>query len=296
MQKKNKFEIISFYKFIKLINLENLRPRVKKYLIDNFLKGTIILSPEGINGTISGPSGFVRDFNNFISKNFSFESYDVINISGSVSIPFKISKVKIKKEVVPIDKTIINREGNHIEPKKWNNFMQREDVIVIDIRKPFENKIGTFKSAINPNVNSFRQFQNYFDNLIKKNKKKIAIFCTGGVRCEKASAYLKDKGVDDVYQLQGGILNYINTIPEKKSFWNGECFVFDRRISIKHNSLPGSYSMCYACRMPVNKKEMSFKEYNEGISCHYCYNKLSVIQKKKFAMRQKNKKNRVKKR
>ena len=284
------FKVFGFYKFIKIKFLKKNKDFLQKFLTSNNIRGTIIVAKEGLNGTISGRTKDIDKTTKKLKSLFSFKQFDNNNESKSKFQPFHKPKVKIKKEVVPIDKTIINREGNHIEPKKWNNFMQREDVIVIDIRKPFENKIGTFKSAINPNVNSFRQFQNYFDNLIKKNKKKIAIFCTGGVRCEKASAYLKDKGVDDVYQLQGGILNYINTIPEKKSSWNGECFVFDRRISIRHNSLPGSYSMCYACRMPVNKKEMSFKEYNEGISCHYCYNKLSVIQKKKFAMRQKNKK------
>ncbi len=160
---------------------------------------------------------------------------------------------------------------------------------VIDIRKPFENKIGSFEGAINPNVNNFREFKGYFDEFIKKNNKKLAIFCTGGIRCEKASEYLKEKGVEEVYQLQGGILNYINNIPEKESLWKGECYVFDKRVAVKHKSDPGSYTMCYGCRMPINHKDKLSKKFIEGIACPYCYDKSTDEQKKRFAMRQFNK-------
>ena len=204
-------------------------------------------------------------------------------------MPFERPKVKIKKEVVPIEKKIITRKGKHIFPQDWNKFIHKDDVVVIDIRKPFEHKIGTFDGAINPNVNNFREFQGYFDKFIKKNKKKLAIFCTGGIRCEKASDYLKDKGVEEVYQLQGGILNYINNIPEEKSLWKGECYVFDKRVAVKHKSNPGSYSMCYGCRMPINNNDKQSEQFIEGIPCPYCYDKSSEEQKKRFAMRQFNK-------
>jgi len=289
MPEEEKFEIISFYKFVHLNNLEKFQLIIKKYLIDNRLKGTIILSPEGINGTISGKYGFINEFNNFIYNIFSFNDFDVSNISETNSIPFERPKVKIKKEVVPIEKKIITRKGKHIFPQDWNKFIQKDDVVVIDIRKPFEHKIGTFDGAINPNVNNFREFQGYFDKFIKKNKKKLAIFCTGGIRCEKASDYLKDKGVEEVYQLQGGILNYINNIPEEKSLWKGECYVFDKRVAVKHKSNPGSYSMCYGCRMPINNNDKQSEQFIEGIACPYCYDKSSEEQKKRFAMRQFNK-------
>ncbi len=289
MPEEEKFEIISFYKFVHLNNLEKFQLIIKKYLIDNRLKGTIILSPEGINGTISGKYGFINEFNNFIYNIFSFNDFDVSNISETNSIPFERPKVKIKKEVVPIEKKIITRKGKHIFPQDWNKFIQKDDVVVIDIRKPFEHKIGTFDGAINPNVNNFREFQGYFDKFIKKNKKKLAIFCTGGIRCEKASDYLKDKGVEEVYQLQGGILNYINNIPEEKSLWKGECYVFDKRVAVKHKSNPGSYSMCYGCRMPINNNDKQSEQFIEGIACPYCYDKSSAEQKKRFAMRQFNK-------
>ncbi len=289
MPEEEKFEIISFYKFVHLNNLEKSQLIIKKYLIDNLLKGTVILSPEGINGTISGKYGFINEFNNFIYNIFSFNDFDVSNISETNSIPFERPKVKIKKEVVPIEKKIITRKGKHIFPQDWNKFIQKDDVVVIDIRKPFEHKIGTFDGAINPNVNNFREFQGYFDKFIKKNKKKLAIFCTGGIRCEKASDYLKDKGVEEVYQLQGGILNYINNIPEEKSLWKGECYVFDKRVAVKHKSNPGSYSMCYGCRMPINNNDKQSEQFIEGIACPYCYDKSSEEQKKRFAMRQFNK-------
>ena len=289
MPEEEKFEIISFYKFVHLNNLEKFQLSVKKYLIDNRLKGTIIISPEGINGTISGKLGFVNKFNSFIYNIFSLDDFDVSNISKTKSIPFERPKVKIKKEVVPIEKKVISREGKHILPKDWNHFIQKDDVAVIDIRKPFENKIGSFQGSINPNVNSFREFKGYFDDFIKKNNKKLAIFCTGGVRCEKASEYLKEKGVEEVYQLQGGILNYINTIPEEESLWRGECYVFDKRVAIKHESKPGSYTMCYGCRMPINDKDKQSEKFIEGIACPYCYDKSTDEQKKRFAMRQFNK-------
>ena len=144
---------------------------------------------------------------------------------------------------------VLEREGKHVSPEDWNEFIKNEDVALIDIRKPFEHHIGSFQGAINPNINSFREFKGYFDNLIKENNKKLAIFCTGGIRCEKASEYLKEKGFEEVYQLKGGILNYINSVEEKNSLWNGECFVFDKRVSVKHKSIQGSYTICYACRM-----------------------------------------------
>ena len=289
MPEEENFEIISFYKFAHLNNLEKFQLTIKKYLIDNHLKGTIIISPEGVNGTISGKFGFINEFSNFIYNIFSFDNFDVSNVSKTNSIPFERPKVKIKKEVVPIEKKVISREGKHILPKDWNDFIQKDDVTVIDIRKPFENKIGSFQGAINPNVNNFREFKGYFDEFVKKNNKKLAIFCTGGIRCEKASEYLKEKGVEEVYQLQGGILNYINTIPEEESLWMGECYVFDKRVAVKHNSNPGSYTMCYGCRMPINDKDKQSEKFIEGIACPYCYDKSSDEQKKRFAMRQFNK-------
>ena len=157
--------------------------------------------------------------------------------------------------------------------------------MLIDVRKPFEYKVGTFKGAINPQVDIFRNFPKYF-NKLKKNKN-IAMFCTGGVRCEKASNYLKDKGFKNIYQLNGGVLNYLKEIEKSKSLWKGECFVFDNRVSVKHKLKLGSFSMCRGCRMPISPIEKKSKRFKEGITCPYCYSKLTQSQKERFSMRQK---------
>jgi len=288
MQKKE-YDIISFYKFCPIETIEDLRIQFKKNLIDHSIKGTIILSPEGINGTIAGSNGFFKSFSNFVFKKLKIENFDVINASKTSFIPFNKPKVKIKKEVVPIEINTQSREGKHLSPEQWDEFISKEDVMVIDIRKPFEYEMGTFNKAINPNVNNFREFKNYFSkDFLRKNNKKFAIFCTGGIRCEKAADHLKSIGMDEVYQLEGGILNYLNNIKEENSQWNGECYVFDQRVSVKHQSIQGSYSTCHACRMPISQKDKDSKHFIEGVSCPKCFDKLTEDQKKRFAMRQFN--------
>ena len=288
MQKKN-YEIVSFYKFCPVRSVQDYRILFKKNLIDHSLTGTIILSPEGINGTIVGLPGFFKQFSNFVFNTLNIKNFDVTNLSKSSTIPFKKSKVKIKKEVVPIEKNTIARIGKHLSPKKWDNFIKEKDVMVIDIRKSFEYEMGTFNGAINPEVKSFREFKEYFSkDFVKKNNKKLAIFCTGGIRCEKASDHLASFGMNEVYQLEGGIINYLNNTKESETNWNGECYVFDQRVSVVHNSKQGTYSMCHGCRIPINNTEKKSKKYIEGVSCPKCFDKLTQSQKKRFAMRQYN--------
>ena len=289
---KEKFEIVSFYKFCPILSAEKYRISFKKYLIDNSLKGTIILTPEGINGTIAGPIGFINKFYDFVFKTLSIKKFDVSNISLSDFIPFKNPKVKIKKEVVPIDLRTTSRSEKHLTPNEWDKFIGQKDVMVLDIRKSFEYDMGTFKGAVNPKVNNFREFKKFFSkDFVKKNKKKLAIFCTGGIRCEKASDHLGRLGLNDVYQLEGGILNYLNKTNKDESNWNGECYVFDQRVSIIHGSKQGSYSMCHACRIPLSDNEKKTNKYIEGVSCPKCFDNLTENQKKRFAMRQHNIKN-----
>ena len=178
-----------------------------------------------------------------------------------------------------------NKINNSIEPKLWNSLLKEKNIKIIDARKPFEYEVGTFKRAENPNVNNFRDFPKYLKKFNKKNK--IAMFCTGGIRCEKASAYLKRKGFKNIFQLKGGILNYLKKINEKQSLWKGECYVFDNRVSVKHKLKIGTYSMCSGCRKPVSIREKKSKKYVEGGSCPKCYDYLTDTQKARFAMRQK---------
>ena len=222
---------------------------------------------------------------NIIKKKLKFNNFDSKNLSTSNFQPFHRGKVKIKKEVVPMGIKIFKRKlKNHIEPKKWNKLIKKKNTLLIDSRKPFEYNIGTFKGSVNPQVNNFRQFPEYLKKLNKDQP--IAMFCTGGIRCEKASTYLEKKGFSNVYQLKGGIINYLKKIKKNESLWKGECYVFDNRVSIKHGLVPGSFSMCSGCRNPISNKDKQSKKYEEGVTCPNCYDTLTVIQKERFRMRQ----------
>ena len=280
------FHIFGFYKFKKLLGLKSLKKTFQDMLLKNNVRGTIIFSNEGVNGTISGYKDNIFIIKKNLNKICKIKDFDSENNSTNNFQPFHKSKVKIKKELVPIgiqiSKTL--KLNNSIEPKKWNSLLKQKNIKIIDARKPFEYNVGSFKGAVNPNINNFRDFPKYLKKINKKEK--IAMFCTGGIRCEKASVYLKKKGFKNVFQLKGGILNYLKQINKKQSLWKGECYVFDNRISVKHKLKIGTYSMCSACRKPVSIKEKKSNKYVQGISCPKCHDYLTVCQKKRFAMRQ----------
>ena len=281
------FYVFGFYKFKNFKGLKKTKVILQKKIIRHKVRGTIILSQEGINGTISGKIKNLNKIKIFLKKIFNFNNFDSQNSSMSIFNPFHRGKIKIKKEVVPIGMQVssIKKLDNYVAPKKWNKLLKEKNVKIIDARKPFEHIVGTFKGSINPNIENFRNFPKYLKKVKKYNK--IAIFCTGGIRCEKASSYLIEKGFDNVYQLKGGILNYLKNIDKKESLWKGECYVFDNRISVIHKLKPGTYSMCSGCRKPVSLIEKKSKKYVEGISCPKCHDLLTVSQKARFAMRQK---------
>jgi len=281
------FKVFGFYKFIKIKSLKRNKDLLQKFLTSNNIRGTIIIAKEGLNGTISGG---VKDIDKIIKKLkflFSFKKFDNSNESKSKFQPFHKPKVKIKKEVVPMNFTLSSKDRNiqtHLDPKEWNKLIKNKDTHIIDTRKPFEYKVGTFKKSVNPNINNFRDFPKYL-NKLKKNKP-VAMFCTGGIRCEKTSVYLKKKGFENIFQLNGGILNYLKKIKKTESLWKGECFVFDNRISLKHELKIGTYSMCSGCRMPISPKDKRSNKYEEGVSCPNCHDKLTETQKSRFRMRQ----------
>jgi len=282
------YYIRGFYKIKKIKKIRDYKELIKRFFISNSVRGTLIISPEGINGTIAGKKNNLIKCINYIKNKFKINSFDNHNLSKCSFQPFYRAKVKLKKEVVPIGFKLNVKQklkSKYVNPQSWNKLISKKDVMLIDVRKPFEYKVGTFKGAINPQVDSFRKFPKYF-NKLKKNKS-IAMFCTGGVRCEKASNFLKDKGFKNIYQLNGGVLNYLKEIEKPKSLWKGECFVFDNRVSVKHKLKLGSYSMCRGCRMPISLIEKKSKLFKEGITCPYCYNKLTQSQKERFSMRQK---------
>ena len=282
------FEVLGFYKFIKIKSLKKNKDLIQKFLIKNNIRGTIILAKEGMNGTISGELNDIKKTVNKIKSIFSFKSFDNSNNSKSKFQPFHKPKVKIKKEVVPMNLTLNTKDRdmqNHLDSREWNDLIKKKDTHIIDTRKPFEYEVGTFKKSVNPNVSNFRDFPKYL-NKLKKNKP-VAMFCTGGIRCEKTSVYLKKKGFKNIYQLNGGILNYLKSTKEKDSLWKGECFVFDNRISLKHGLKVGSYFMCSGCRKPISPKDKKSKKYEEGVSCPNCHDNLTETQKARFRMRQK---------
>ncbi len=281
------FYIFGFYKFKKLTRILSFKKEFNSILKKNSARGSIIISTEGLNGIISGEKKDILKIIHRIKTFYNFKNFDSQNSSMCPFQPFHKPKIKIKKEVVPIGIKLskINKKKTYIEPNKWNSFLKKSDIKIIDARKPFEFNMGTFKGAENPNIDNFRDFPNYLKKINKK--KPIAMFCTGGIRCEKATNYLVKKGYKKVYQLKGGIINYLKNINIKSSLWSGECYVFDNRVSLKHKLKLGTYIICSGCRKPVSKDEKKSKKYQMGISCPKCYDKLSISQKERFAMRQK---------
>ena len=281
------FDVFGFYKFKKINSLKINKTFLHDLLIKNNIRGTIIISKEGLNGTISGQKENLDAVIRKIQLLFNFKNFDNNNKSKSLFQPFLKPKVKIKKEIVPMNLIINSKErivSSHLEPKDWNKLIKKKDTYIIDTRKPFEYEVGTFKKSINPNINNFRDFPKYLNKL--KKDKPVAMFCTGGVRCEKTSVYLKKKGFNNIYQLNGGILNYLQKIKKKDSLWKGECFVFDNRISLKHGLKTGTFKMCSGCRKPISSKDRKSKRYEEGVSCPSCYDNLTLEQKSRFRMRQ----------
>ena len=282
------FNIFGFYKFAKIKNLKKHKQDLQLFMVKKGARGIIIIAKEGINGTISGKKIAANLLKKKILNLLNFKDFDNANNSLSKFQPFHKAQVKIKKEVVPIGLNLDkkNKKKNiYVEPDKWNDLIKNKNTLLIDVRKPFEYKVGTFKNAVNPNVTNFRDFPKYL-NKVSKNQP-VAMFCTGGIRCEKASVYLKNKGFKNVYQLKGGILGYLEQIKKEKSLWKGECYVFDNRISLKHKLKQGTHSMCGGCRTPVSLSDKKSIKYEKGVSCLNCHDKTTNNQKERFRMRQK---------
>ena len=281
------FEVFGFYKFKKIKSLKKNKVLLQDFLIKKNIRGTIIIANEGVNATISGKATDLKSTITKVKKILDFKKFDSENTSKSKFQPFHKPKIKIKKEVVPMGLTLSskNKKDNHVDPKKWNKLISDKETLVLDSRKPFEYEVGTFKKSVNPDVDNFREFPKYLNKLDKE--KPIAMFCTGGIRCEKASVFLEKKGFKNIFQLKGGILNYLKNVKKEESLWKGECFVFDNRISVKHGLATGTYSMCSGCRKPVSANDKKSKKYEEGVSCTNCHNDLTEIQKSRFRMRQK---------
>ena len=288
------FLTVAFYHFVTLDKKNNIQEHVYNFCEANNIKGTILLADEGINGTISGKEKNIRDFLIFIKKEDLFNgvfSKLEHKESWASKNPFYRMKVRLKKEIVALGVDGVSptkNVGKYVKPEEWNNLISDPNTIIIDTRNHYEVDIGTFKNATNPNTSTFRELPSFIEeNLDPKTPKKIAMFCTGGIRCEKATSLMLDKGFKDVYHLEGGILKYLETIDKDKSLWEGECFVFDQRVAVTHGLNEGKYDQCYACRHPLSPDEMNSSHYIKGISCPYCYNKLTNEKKSSVIERQK---------
>jgi UPF0176 protein len=282
--------VAALYKFVRLPEYEALQAPIAEICSENNVKGTLLLAAEGINGTIAGPEEGLRNVLAYLGAIPAFEGL-VHKESWAEKEPFLRMKVRLKKEIVTMGVEGIDPNkvvGTYVKPEDWNALISDPDTILVDTRNDYEVAIGTFKGAVDPKTKSFREFPAWTEenkDLFKKPK--IAMFCTGGIRCEKSTAFMKEQGYEEVYHLEGGILKYLEEIPEAESLWEGDCFVFDERVSVRHGLEEGDYHMCRACRRPVSEEEMAMLEFVEGVSCPYCHEETTEEQKERFAERQK---------
>ncbi len=286
----NQVTVCALYKFVALPDYAQLRTPLKEAMDRLEVRGTILLAEEGINGTITGSNAGVTDLIDWLKNDTRLVDLEV-KTSLAPAMPFKRGKVKLKKEIVTMGVEGIDPRhsvGTYVDPTAWNELISDPEVTLIDCRNDYEIEVGTFKGAINPNTTNFRELPSYLDGTLSSDKhKKVAMFCTGGIRCEKSTAYLKQQGFEEVYHLKGGILKYIENVPEEDTLWHGECFVFDERVTVNHQLEKGSYDQCHACRMPITEEDKLHDQYTLGVSCHHCHENSSDAQKAAFAERQK---------
>ncbi|MFP6807132.1 MAG: rhodanese-related sulfurtransferase [Pseudomonadales bacterium] len=287
---ENSIVVCALYHFVRLDNFEELREPLVKLMEEQSVRGTLLLAHEGINGTIAGAQAGIDSVLDWLKNDKRFSELRCKE-SYTDEMPFNRSKVKLKKEIVTMGVEDIdpnNIVGSYTKPEDWNALISDPDVTLIDTRNEYEIQIGTFTNAINPHTTSFREFPEYAKaHLDPSTHKKVAMFCTGGIRCEKSTAYLKALGFEEVYHLEGGILKYLEDVPEEESLWQGECFVFDDRVTVDHNLEKGKYDQCHACRMPVTEQDKLSNAWIQGVSCPYCIGKQTEEQKKRFREREK---------
>ena len=290
----SKYLTAALYKFVSLPDYKALQAPILAECQKHNIKGTLLLAEEGINGTIAGLPDDVRKVLDYLRQDpiFKHRFADLEHKESYANEhPFYRMKVKLKKEIVTMGVPSVNPNntvGTYVKPEDWNALISDPDVVVLDTRNDYEVHIGTFKGAVDPKTTTFREFPKFVEqNLDKTRHKKVAMFCTGGIRCEKASSFMKEQGFEEVYHLQGGILKYLETVPEAQSLWQGECFVFDQRVAVKHGLEVGDYDQCYACRMPLSQEEMQSPQYVAGISCPHCYDKTSEEKRAALTERQK---------
>jgi UPF0176 protein len=281
--------IAALYRFVRLDSFESLRQPLLQFMLDNQVRGTLLLAAEGINGTVAGSEASIMRLLDYLREDGRLRDLDY-KLSYDDEIPFYRSRVKLKREIVTMGVDDIDpaQGGTYVEPRDWNALISDPEVTLIDTRNDYESAIGSFDGAILPETTTFREFPAYVKQHLDNDKqRKVAMFCTGGIRCEKSTAYLRQQGFDEVYHLRGGILKYLEEVPEAESKWHGECFVFDNRVSVNHALEKGSYDQCHACRRPITRQDMLSDKYQPGVSCPACHETHSDDDRARYREREK---------
>lgn len=290
----SEYFVAAFYKFVDLPHFKDLRSELQDFCAERGIVGTILLAPEGINSTLAGSENAVMDLLGHLRSKPEFSDL-IYKTSLAKGKPFRRMKVKLKKEIVTLGvnskDNIIKphvKMGTEVPPQEWNDIISDPDVILIDTRNDYEFELGTFKNAIDPKTDKFTEFPDYIKkNLNPEKNKKVAMFCTGGIRCEKASAYMLAEGFEEVYQLKGGVLKYLEEIPEDESLWEGECYVFDKRVTLGHGLKEGDYELCHTCGEAITAEERLSDKYEKGITCPRCFDRVSEARLARSRERQK---------
>jgi UPF0176 protein len=282
--------VATFYKFVPLTEPAALRNQLLERCEGWGLRGTVLLAAEGLNATVAGSRQGIDQLLAWLQEHPAIGPFNHQE-SSAPTVPFQRLKVKLKQEIVTLGRPEINPAhqavGTYVAPQDWNQVITDPGVVVIDARNDFEAKLGTFEGAVNPQTQSFRDLPGYVaTHLDPARHRQVAMFCTGGIRCEKATAYLIEQGFERVYHLQGGILNYLKTVPQERSLWRGDCFVFDDRVAVDHQLLPTGHDLCLGCGHPVSLAEQAAPEYEVGISCPHCYVRLTPERRSRLAARQ----------
>lgn len=288
------YRVAALYQFVELSDFEQLKDALLENMDARQIKGTILLADEGINGTVAGSPAKIDSFIEWLRSGSVWQGkldHLEVKFSSADKEPFARGKVKLKREIVTMGVPGTDPRksvGTYVKPNEWNELISQPDVVTIDTRNSYEVALGRFKGAENPQTKTFREFPEYAQQTLDPEKhKKIAMYCTGGIRCEKSTAYLKSLGFEEVYHLQGGILKYLEEIPVEESLWQGECFVFDERVAVDHELRPGNYVQCHACRLPLSPEDLHHPHYVEGESCHHCYTEKTDEQRVRYREREK---------
>ncbi|MHA7880761.1 MAG: oxygen-dependent tRNA uridine(34) hydroxylase TrhO [Saccharospirillum sp.] len=285
----NTVTVTALYHFVRLEDYPQYRQPLLDLMHEQGIRGTLLLAAEGINGTVAGSADAINTLLDWLKQQPPFAGLSHKE-SFCDAMPFYRTKVKLKKEIVTMGVEGIDPRhivGTYVKPQDWNALISDPEVVLVDTRNDYEVAIGTFKGAVNPNTQTFREFPAYVEQTLDPSRhKKVAMFCTGGIRCEKSTAYLRQQGFDEVYHLEGGILKYLEEVPEAESLWQGECFVFDNRVTVGHGLVPGHYDQCHACRMPISDDDKQHAHYEKGVSCPHCYDKVTEVRRQRFIERE----------